>query len=348
MKDNNRKESPVELTPSEERFIRELSSFVEDDFIHRVTELLPVMRKEIGSEKIPEELFSAITGIGRYLKHTTGKNFSARYQIIERGNSTVINLMLPAGGNIMVIEQESRTMVFDTGYGIYLKDALGALEKIRGTSLEPHALFITHSHSDHSGSAGNFSCPIYLHEYAWQQMKDSYSSTALDNPGTSLAPFYGALIGAISQAALPGEENLRLFSSSDKSIKESDKGSEFPVIERVKIQESTITVFESLGGHIPGQVFYYLEDDRIFFTGDSLINLRELSPGMEEFYRLVRKVASSINNNPLLAVKEQQALIALTSALPGDTLLCPGHGPLSYIEEKRLLPASPVLEITCS
>ena len=107
-------------------------------------------------------------------------------------------------------------------------------------------------------------------------------------------------------------------------------------------------VLEGFGGHTIGQVFYFLPEELVLFTGDSLINFDSLTDERKDFASLAKNLMTSVNVDSVKASKERKALLRLIEVEESGRkdgrkcLVCGGHGAISVLRDWKLVEHSPV------
>ena len=104
-------------------------------------------------------------------------------------------------------------------------------------------------------------------------------------------------------------------------------------------------VLEGLGGHMHGQIYLFSRELGVLFTADTVINFGHLTPERAEYNTLAVILVTSVNVDSGIARNERQNLMGLARETTGSyhggrtgCLVCCGHGPVSIIEGKDLIP----------
>ena len=107
----------------------------------------------------------------------------------------------------------------------------------------------------------------------------------------------------------------------------------FPIIDRFHVGELVFEVVESLGGHVPGQVFFLNRAFGLLFTSDYLLDVASLSRQEKDYLRLPRYLMTSTNIDSDVFRKETAMLRQLIDqenhSLSRDGIsvtVFPGHG----------------------
>ena len=135
---------------------------------------------------------------------------------------------------LLVNEARQELLVFDPGDQAEL-----LIRQIDQTQAKPIAILLTHGHFDHVMAVeeikAHYEIPVYAHETERE---------TLENPERNLCGMVG----------------VRQQYHADRYVKDE---------EVLKLAGFTIRVFHT-PGHTPGGVCYYLEDQKLLFSGDTL------------------------------------------------------------------------------
>ncbi len=314
------------LGQAEDAFLLRLLS----DINHVVQELM-----NLGGE--PRQAFSDVLLSGQGLKGTTGKGFFADLQEVNLGETDLLCVQLPCGGNCYLLRRGTEVTMIDTGFGIYFRD-LGYLmerEGWGGVGMVRKVL-VTHGDADHSGSTGLLNAEIWMHPDTLQVIRQSNRAYGSGSEGSVLAEVYTKLINLFS--AFSVAERPKTFPA-----RELDRRGRFSVIARTEVAGMECEVLEGFGGHTQGQVFYLLPGELVLFTGDSLINFDSLSEDRRKFATLAKNLMTSVNVDSDRARREREGLLGLIEEMESKRddgrkcLICGGHGAISMLEGGRLV-----------
>lgn len=180
----------------------------------------------------------------------------------------------------------------ETDKGVLIDPSPGSAEALikAAFGVKIEAILLTHSHWDHIADLKKvkkaFNVPVYVHPA---------DRGNVENPGSDGLPLMMAIEGVIP----------------DFDLKEG---------EIIPIGHLEIKVIET-PGHSPGGVCFFLEKEKILFSGDTLFK-------------------GSIGNISL-PTSDRSAMwrsLEKLEKLPPDTTVYPGHGPLTTIGEESWLP----------
>ncbi|MGZ7049954.1 MAG: MBL fold metallo-hydrolase [Methanobacterium sp.] len=285
----------------------------------------------------PKRVFESILQTGNTLKNTTGSNFSADVQKIQLSNDIELYCFQPpCGGNVFVINSPEEMMLIDSGYGIYYPDFLKLFVRCGIQIKNLKAIYLTHADADHSGAAGFYNAPSFIHKGTIDIINESNRAYGSNSEECILEEVYTRLINLFSKFNIP----TNMETLPDEIIKMRGP---FPIIHTFKTCGLEFEVLESLGGHLHGQIFILCPDEGLLFTADSLINFASLSEERKKYNLLAKDLMTSVNVDGKKADEERKALLKLALLLDEELskegkkcLICGGHGAISVLSEDKL------------
>jgi len=281
--------------------------------------------------------------IGTYLEENTGKNFISDYQKIELTDTiTLYSFQLPGGGNLNLFTTSEGKMVLDTGYGCFYNDCKNMLSSIGLDGFSNTKVVIcTHGDADHCGASGYFSVKPVMHPTTKALLASGTRNYGTpNNPKAIFEKFYTTSINTISRMNIP--EDIAVFDTKPLGYR-----GVFPIIGSVKFAGMNFEVWESLGGHIAGQLLLFEPNLGLLFTSDAFINFATLSKERADYCSIADIMVGSVNVDSEIARKERKELVNLAPGLnkelkeKGKRLyICCGHGAISVLDDKgNLVPA---------
>jgi glyoxylase-like metal-dependent hydrolase (beta-lactamase superfamily II) len=321
--------------------IREIIGESEDPFLlsflgdinHAVQELM-----NLGQD--PKTIFGSFLATGRTLTRTTGDGFYADIQTIPLSPGiTLTCIQPPAGGNVYLVNTPAGCTMVDTGYGIYMRD-IGAIIRraIPGGKDAVRQIIITHADADHCGAGGEYPVPASMHPGTLDIIRAANRAYGSRSEASVLEKIYTTMINLFSKFNPPKEH--RLFESPTGGAEAG-----FPVIASIDIGGYRFDVLEGLGGHMHGQIYLFSRELGVLFSADTVINFGHLTPERAEYNTLAVILVTSVNVDSGIARNERQNLMGLARETTGSyhggrtgCLVCCGHGPVSIIEGKDLIP----------
>ena len=86
----------------------------------------------------------------------------------------------------------------------------------------------------------------------------------------------------------------------------------------------TIDVYQGGGGHLRGESVLIDYENRIVFSGDVYVNLKEMTPQQAQYNRYAPILMTSVDTDPKLCAQERRALFSLLGE--GEWQIFGGHG----------------------
>ncbi|HJJ47636.1 MAG TPA: MBL fold metallo-hydrolase [Methanocorpusculum sp.] len=280
--------------------------------------------------------------IGTYLRDTSGENFTSDWREFSISEGIrLFSFELPGGGNLYLFVTPEGKMVLDTGYGYYYKDcekmisALGLLD-----FSDVKVVVCTHGDADHCGASGYFPVAPVMHPVTRALLDSGTRNYHSENSLELLEKAYTTAINTFSRMYVP--DTVRLCRT-----KEIAKRGLFSVIDTLDFAGMHFEIWESLGGHIAGQIFLYEEKLGLLFTSDALFNFASLSKARADYCSVADSMIGSVNVNSDIARIERRELTRLAlemeAALNKDgrrLLIACGHGAVSRINPDGRLEAA--------
>ncbi len=190
----------------------------------------------------------------------------------------------PLKNNTYVLIKEKKALAIDPTFESIEK----ILHFLNEEKVSLEAILLTHSHFDHISGVAKLKretkAKIYVHRL---------DSENLEKPGSDKIPLFEKIEGAIPDVHL-----------NDGDI--------------IYFEKAPIKVLHT-PGHTRGSVCYYLENEKMLFSGDTLF---------AGTYGYVRSEESK---------KQILASLKKLSKLPKDTKVYPGHGSATTIEQESWL-----------
>jgi glyoxylase-like metal-dependent hydrolase (beta-lactamase superfamily II)/ACT domain-containing protein len=287
---------------------------------------------EAGNNLEAAELFEKVLTLASMSRARTGRRFSvSEMPVIRLGTDTTLcGFRLPTTENIYVFAHGGDLTMIDSGFGIYYEDIKALL---RERSMDPARLrriFVTHPDADHAGSSGHFTeefgTQVYMHPESRAVIRHDNRTYGMAGRLAGLNKYYTRLVNKFTDCRFPGRP--RWFVT-----KPLGKAAGFDVINSFLVGDLRFDVLESLGGHVPGQVFFLNREYGLFFSSDYLINVRSLSSEEKGHLGLYKYLLISPNGNDLVFNEETTALkdlvISLNEGLKEkgkSAIVLPGHG----------------------
>lgn len=304
-----------------------------DDTEEAVVELVTKL------DKRPKDVLWIIQSIGLYLYGNSGKNFYCDWQRVRLTKDILFwTLQPPGGGGLHIFQTPSGKLMIDAGYGLNYDDWVMTLNELGvGDFSDVKYILCTHGDADHVGMTGLINAPSYMHPTTKKLLDDGSRGFAAVNNYKDLVRTYTLNINTISQLNMPKDV---ILSKTEPLAKRG----EFSVIDYIGFDKIRLEVWESKGGHLAGQLFFYEPNFGLLFTSDCILNFETLTRWRLIYGSIPDYLITSVNINSKLATEERNSMIELAHELDaklrreGKRLrLCCGHGAVSvYNDEGKM------------
>lgn len=333
-----------------ERFFLRLSKILEPSEIENIrkviesskaiSEILMQFNKEAGKNFEEGEVFEKLLAFAISSRTKVGERFSyIKLPTLAFGELIIHTFKPPTGGNVYLFEYDGHYTMIDGTYGVYYEDLKRML---RENGIEPSKIdriYLSHADADHAGVSGyfeeEFGSEVYMHRESIDIIGNENRSYGVNTPISQLNRNFTVLVNAFTKSKFP--KNPKVF----QNIKENSWG-EFPIIDAFSLGDLDFKVIESLGGHIPGQVFFLSIEAGLLFTADYLLNVKTLKDEEKNLLNIPKFLMTSTNVDSRLFRREMKSLSELTLELNNSLkskkrgiFIFPGHG--DYYPARLLL-----------
>ncbi len=237
---------------------------------------------------------------------------------------------LPTGGNINLLESDEELVMIDGGYGLYYEDVKTML---RENGFEPEKIrriYLSHADADHAGMSGyfadEFGSRVYLHEKSRGVLEHENRAWGSNTPLLELNHCYTMLVNEFTKFRVSAD----WIPYSSSKLEWIDG---FPVIDQFELAGQSYKVIGSVGGHVPGQVFFLSYDSGLIFTADYLLFVDSLSSEERGILNLPKFMMTSTNVDSLLFRREMDMMKELMANFHASLItsgkrltVVPGHG----------------------
>ena len=167
---------------------------------------------------------------------------------------------VPTGiANCYILGKRERWVLIDAGTEGNAKNILQAVEDHIGSDMPPAAIFLTHGHFDHAGSARelaeHWDVAIYAHRLETPFLN---GTSKYPPPDPTVGGFMSQVIRFLPNKKIDGGPNLREFSAG-----------RVPALPEWEIIETP--------GHSPGHVSYFRSEDSVLIAGDAFCTVNQNS-----------------------------------------------------------------------
>lgn len=264
--------------------------------------------------------FDYIRGFAEALARYRGENFRPRVTEYDCGCDLHITLIEPpCGSNTCILCHAGSYLFIDTGYACYRQEMLPLLRQIvPDFDTCSKAALITHADVDHCGLQDLFST-VYMTRKSRDSLILEGSAGGFRERNPLHAP-YIRICKTLTSYQSPRPETLAVIGGTPQPLTQP--------IERIgswHFGELDFELYEGAGGHLPGELVLVERSRKLVFTGDILVNLKELTPEQAEYNRYAPYLMTSVDTDPALCAAERKALPGILGT--GVWHIFGGHGP---------------------
>ena len=265
--------------------------------------------------------FDYIRGFGEALAACRGGAFQPRVTEYDYGGGLRLILVEPpCGSNTCILQHQGRYLFIDTGYACYREEMLSLFRRLLPDfDTAPRAALITHADVDHCGLLDLFDT-VYLSRKSRDSLLMERTSRGGFRERNPLHAPYIRICKALTSYRTAAPETLRVIAgvSAPQSRPLEEIGS-------WRFGELTFQVAEGQGGHLPGELVLVERERGLVFTGDILVNIRELTEEQARYNHYAPYLMTSVDTDPALCAEERRELPAVLG--PGQWHIFGGHGP---------------------
>ncbi len=265
--------------------------------------------------------FDYIRGFGEALASCRGDAFRPRVTEYDYGEDLhLILIEPPCGSNTCILRHQGRYLFVDTGYACYREEMLSLFRQLLPDfDTAPRAALITHADVDHCGLLDLFDTAYMSRKSRDSLLLERTSRGGFRERDPLHAP-YIRICKVLTSYRTAAPETLRVIAgvSSPQSQPLEETGS-------WSFGGLTFQVVEGQGGHLPGELVLVERTRGLVFTGDILINIRELTEEQAHYNHYAPYLMTSVDTDPALCARERKGLPKLLG--PGWWHIFGGHGP---------------------
>lgn len=292
----------------------------QDSRMELVIQSNQVMQKLDERNEPFHKTFEYIRLFSESLARYRGDAYCPRVTHFDYGADLAITLIEPpCGGNTCILRHQGMYLFVDTGYACYRQEMLKLFrELIPDFDTCRKAAFITHADLDHCGLLDLFPT-AYMSYKTKASLVDERNNQGLRESNPLHAP-YIRICKTLTSYRSPDPNTLFVMAGGPEPMREP--------LTRVgswRFGGLDFEVYEGAGGHLPGELVLVERSLSLVFTGDILINIKELLPAQTEYNRYAPYLMSSVDTEPAMCAAERKAVSGILG--PGTWHIFSGHGP---------------------
>ena len=264
--------------------------------------------------------FDYIRGFADALARSRGEGFQPRITHHDFGEDLHITLIEPpCGSNTCILRHKGQYLFVDTGYACHRQEMLSLLrELIPGFGSCRKSALVTHADVDHCGLLDLFPT-VYMSEQSRRSLLADTSADDFRERNPIHAP-YVRICKTLTSFVPPPADIITVIGQP-----RADSDEPLAPVGSWQFGDLTFELYEGRGGHLPGELVLVERTHHLVFTGDILINIKELIPQQAEHNRYAPYLMTSVDTDPKLCALERKALSDVLGS--GSWSLFCGHGP---------------------
>ena len=266
----------------------------------------------------PYRTFDSISRFAALLSKAKGDAFLPRITKSNISDDIEITLIEPpCGSNTAILRCGEEYLFVDTGYACY-KDEMYSLfrELIPDFDSIKKTAFITHADVDHCGLTPGFD-KVYASENSAECLRLEYDNKdGFREKNRIHKPYITICKELTGYSSTP--ENIV------ESIGSSDGEEALSYIGPFDFASLHFEAYEGSGGHLKGETVLIDKEHKLVFSGDILINVRNMTTEQKEYNRYAPILMTSVDTDPVLCAEERKALYELLPS--GRWRIFGGHG----------------------
>lgn len=268
--------------------------------------------------------FDYIRSFGDALARYRGESFCPRITEHDLGDDLSILLIEPpCGSNIAIVRHSGKYLFVDTGYACYREEMLSLLHKLIPDfdTCEKEAL-VTHADVDHCGLLDLFPA-VYTSQKSLESLLEEKDVGGFREANPLHAP-YIRICKTLTGYTSPDPSTVIVIGGDSDPVQQP-----LQPIGTWQFRKLNFELYEGQGGHLPGEIVLVERKYHLVFTGDILINIKELTTQQAEYNRYAPYLMTSVDTDPGLCALQRKALPGILGS--GCWKIFGGHGPLKVL-----------------
>lgn len=303
-------------------FVSELSSLMNLSKKSEETLLVNVnlaMQELDESGVSPYKTFDSISRFASLLSAAQGENFTPRISHIKISENTSITVIEPpCGSNTTIIESFGDYLFIDTGYACYKEEMYSLFRKlIPGFDGIEKKAYITHADVDHCGLIPGFD-KVYASKKSADCLRLEYDCDNGFREQNRIHKPYITICKELTSYKPTPTHKVETIGFDTKNEEVLSPAGSF------SFGELNFEIFEGKGGHLKGETVLIDNEHRIVFSGDILVNIKNMTKEQAQYNRYAPILMTSVDTDPVLCAQERKALLSMLSK--GEWHIFGGHG----------------------
>ena len=303
-------------------FVNELSSLmkISDDSKEALLVNTNLAMQQLDESGVsPYRTFDSISRFCELLSKARGSDFSARISKHKISEKTEIFLIEPpCGSNTAIIHSGDEYLFVDTGYA-YCKDEMNRIFKELIPNFEKikKQVFVTHADVDHCGLLPEFET-VFASPGSAECLRLEFEKNNGFREQNPLHKPYIRICKILTSYQPINPEKITVVGT---------KPSDDDVLSRTgffDFGDLHFELYQGKGGHLPGESVLIDYENRIVFSGDVFVNIKDMTAAQAKYNRYAPILMTSVDTDPDLCAAERKAIFARLGA--GTWQIFGGHG----------------------
>ena len=268
----------------------------------------------------PHRTFDSISKFADMLASCRGEAFSPRITHHRVTDQTEITLIEPpCGSNTAIIRSGDEYLFVDSGYAYYREEMLILLRRLVPEFDDiKKRILITHADVDHCGLLPIFDEVICSHKSAVCLQMEYETNNGYREQGGPHKPY-------IEMCKI-----LTEYTPCDPAkvtVPWPDSTPEHGVIRQAgffNFGDLDFEVYETRGGHLPGEIVLIDYAHNIAFTGDVYVNIKGMTSEQRQYNQYAPILMTSVDTDPELCTLQRKAVFQRLGS--GSWKIFGGHG----------------------
>ncbi len=267
----------------------------------------------------PYKTFDSISKFAELLAECKGENFKPRITEHVITDKTKITIIEPnCGSNTAIIESDGERVFVDSGYACYKKEMLALIKTIiPDFKNRKERLIITHADVDHCGLINEFDEVITSRRSAESLIAEANKTAGFREQNHLHLPYIN-ICKILTEYEVINKNNLC------PAWNKSGLNAPIEQIGFYTVGELNFEVYEGKGGHLSGEILLIDFENKVAFTGDVFVNLKDLTKKQAEYNQYAPILMTSVDTDAELCAKERSAFLQRLGV--GKWNIFGGHG----------------------
>lgn len=267
----------------------------------------------------PYRTFDSISRFAELLSVSRGDNFNPRINTYKITDNTEITLIEPpCGSNTAIIHSGEDYLFVDSGYACYEKEMIEIFRNIiPDFETISKKMFVTHADVDHCGLAGLFDVIYASPKSAECLMLEANNKDGFREQNKLHKP-YIRICKVLTSYGHTTENKIAVV-GSDSTDNEVLSHTGF-----FDFGDLHFEIYEGKGGHLAGENVLIDYKNKVVFSGDVYVNLKDMTPMQAKYNRYAPILMTSVDTDPVLCAAERTSLFQRLGI--GEWQIFGGHG----------------------